>query len=42
MYKIHGQITREFLGLRTRHFQGMVFWSTQTYKEIFESALVYL
>ena len=23
-YKLHGQITREFLGLRMRNFQGIV------------------
>ena len=25
IYKFHGQVTREFLGLRMRHFQGTVF-----------------
>ena len=25
MYKLQGQITREFLGLRMRKFQGVVF-----------------
>ena len=34
--------TREFLGLRMRNFQGIVFISTRTYSEIFKSALVYL
>ena len=34
--------TREFLALRMRNFQGIVFIRTQTYREIFESALVYL
>ena len=37
-----GQTTRDFLGLRTRHFQGISFISRQTYSEIFKSALVYL
>ena len=36
------QITREFLGLRMRNFQGIVFICTQTYSEIFKSGLVYL
>ena len=42
MYKLHGQIVREFLGLRMWNFQGIVFIWTQTYREIFKSALVYL
>ena len=25
IYKLHGQITRELLGLRVRNFQGIVF-----------------
>ena len=37
--KLYGYITREFFGLRMRSFQGI--W-TQTYSEIFKSALVYL
>ena len=37
-----GQTTRDFLGLRTRHFQGISFISRQTYSEIFKSELVYL
>ena len=36
------QITREFLGLRMQNFQGIIFISTQTFKEIFKSASVYL
>ena len=35
-------MTREFLGLRMWNFQGIVFIWTQTYREIFKSALVYL
>ena len=42
MYKLHGQITLEFLGLRMQNFQGIVFIWTQTYRETFKSALVYL
>ena len=34
--------TREFLGLRSRNFQGVIFLWTQTYREIFKSALLYL
>ena len=40
--KLHGQISREFLGLRIQNFQGIVFTQTETYGEIFKSALVYL
>ena len=35
-------ITREFSGLRMWNCQGIIFISTQTYREIFKSALVYL
>ena len=35
-------ITRKFLGLRKRNFQGIVFIWTQTCREIFKSALMYL
>ena len=35
IYKPHEQIIREFLGLRKRNFQDIVFISTETYKEIF-------
>ena len=40
--KLNGQITRQFLGLRIRNLQGIVFTWTQTHWEIFKSALVYL
>ena len=36
------QMTRYFLGLRMRNFQIIVFIKTQTYREIFKSALAYL
>ena len=42
IYKLHEQITWEFLGLRMRNFQGIIFIWTQTYREIFKSALVNL
>ena len=42
MYKFHGQITQEFLGVRMGNFQGIVFIWTRTYKKISNSALVYL
>ena len=42
IYTLHVQITREFFGLRMRNFQGIAFLRTQTYREIFKSALVYL
>ena len=38
MYKLHGQITREFLALRMQNLQGIVFIWTQAYREIFKSA----
>ena len=41
-YELQRKITREFLGLRMRNFQGSVFIWIQTYREIFKSALVYL
>ena len=34
-------MTRDFLGLRMRNFQGIVFIWTQTYSKTFKSALVY-
>ena len=40
--QVYGYITREFFGLRILNFQGVSFILTQTYKEIFKSALVYL
>ena len=42
MYKLHGQISEEFFGLRMLNFQGIVFIWTQTNREIFKFALVYL
>ena len=45
MFKIsllYRQITREFLVLRMRNFQGIAFVWTQTYSEILKSALVQL
>ena len=42
IYKLHGQINREFLVLRMRNFPGIDFKRIQTYREIFKSALVYL
>ena len=38
---LYGYINREFLGLRMRNFQGIVFIWTRTYSEKFKSALVY-
>ena len=38
--KFHGQLTREFLGLRLQNFQGTVFIQTRIYSEIFKFALV--
>ena len=35
-------MTREFLGLRARDFQDIVFVWAKTYREIFKSVLVYL
>ena len=40
--KLHGEITRELLGLRMRSFQGIAFTRRRTYIDIFKSALVYL
>ena len=42
MWKLYGQVTREFLGLRIRNFPGIVSVWTQPYRDIFKSALVYL
>ena len=42
MYKLHGQVTRGFLGPRMANFQGIASIWTQTYREIFKPALVYL
>ena len=40
IYKFRGQITREFIGLRMRTFQGIVFKRTGRYRKIFKSVLV--
>ena len=40
--RLHGQITQELLGLGKRNSQGIDFVGTQTYREIFKSALVCL
>ena len=37
-----GKYLEKFFGLRIANFQGIVFVRTQTYSEIFKSALVYL
>ena len=42
LYKLQGQITPEFLGLRMPNFQGIVFTLTETCRGVFKSALVYL
>ena len=41
-YKLYAYITREFLEIRMRNFQGIIFVWTRAYKEIFKSALLYL
>ena len=38
IYKFHGQITRELLGLIMQNFQVIAFTSTQSNKQIFKSA----
>ena len=38
MYKLYGQVIREFLGLRMPNVQGIVFIWTQPCKKIFKSA----
>ena len=38
----YGLITREFLGLRMRKFQGVILKWIRTYMEFFKSALMYL
>ena len=40
--KLHGQITQEFLGLRIRDFQGMVFIRTQRYSVFIQTRLMWL
>ena len=42
MYKLHGQMAWEFLGLRMQNFHGIVFTWKPTYSEIFKPALAYL
>ena len=40
-YKLHVQITQEFLGLGMQNSQVIAFIWTQTYREILRSTLVY-
>ena len=42
IYKLHRQITQEFVGLRMGNFQGIAFKWTQTYRVIFKFALAYV
>ena len=42
IFKLHGQIPQEFLGLKMRNLQGIRFIWTGTYSKIFEYALMYL
>ena len=42
IYKTYVQTIRKFLGLKMRNFPCIDFTRTQTYREIFKSALVYL
>ena len=37
MYKLHGQITQEFLGLKMRNYQGMALLYEQTHIERFSN-----
>ena len=39
--KLYGYITRGFLELRMRNFQGIIFIPKRTPREIFKPALVY-
>ena len=39
--KLFGYITREFLGLRMRNFQIIIFLWTRTYREIFKSREIF-
>ena len=39
VFKLQGEITREFLGIRMRHFQGIVFICTKTYREILSGSM---
>ena len=41
-YKLHGWVTREFLGIRIQNFHGIIFIWIQTYGDIFKSAWVYI
>ena len=41
-HKLYGQIIWEFLGFSMLNFYIIIFIWTQTYSEIFKSALVYL
>ena len=41
MQKLHGQMTRESLGLKLWNFQGIAFIWTQIYMEIFKSLNFY-
>ena len=41
LHKPYRYITREFLGLRMRRFQGSILIRMKIYREIFKSALVY-
>ena len=40
--KLYERITGELLGFTMRNFQDIIFIWTQTYREIFKTALVYL
>ena len=42
IYKLHRQITQEFLGLRMRNFQGMVFIRTRKYSVFIQTRLMWL
>ena len=42
IYKLHRQITQEFLGLRMRNFQGMVFIRTRKYSAFIQTRLMWL
>ena len=41
-YEVHGWITEEFLGLRMKNFQDIIFIWIRTHREIFKSVWVYL
>ena len=42
IFKLHGQIPQEFLGLKMPNLQGIRFIWTRTYSKIFKYALMYL